>query len=125
MPPPSQHWHRVTRLHLAPKHPALEKHTQARRGDTVPRTPRRGILGCPLSWGCRSPALAGRCGSPGDTVFLCSAGCCGERSRGSVSDEVTRDWVTSELPGLLNCSVLWLVTGTVTGMAKFGAGTAD
>lgn len=74
---------------------------------------------------CGSPALAGRCGSPGDTVFLCNAGCCGDRSRGSVSEEVTRDWVTSELPGLLNCSVFWLVTGTVTGMAKFGAGTVD
>lgn len=73
----------------------------------------------------RSPALAGLCGSPGDTVFLCSAGCCGERSRGSVSEDVTRDCVTSELPGLLNCSVFWLVTGTVTGMAKLGAGTAD
>lgn len=58
-------------------------------------------------------------------MFLCNAGCCGDRSRGSVREEVTRDWVTRELPGLLNCSVFWLVTGTVTGMAKFGAGTVD
>lgn len=40
-------------------------------------------------------------------------------------DDVTRDGVTREPLGLLNCSELWLDTGTVTGMAKLGAGTAD
>lgn len=34
-----------------------------------------------------SPALAGRCGNPGDTVFLCRAGCCGDRRWVSVSDD--------------------------------------
>lgn len=72
-----------------------------------------------------SPALAGRWGRPGDTLFLCSAGCGGDRSRGSVRDDVTRDGVTREPLGLLNCSELWLDTGTVTGIAKLGAGTAD
>lgn len=72
-----------------------------------------------------SPALAGRCGRPGDTLFLCSAGCWGDRSLGSVRDDVTKEGVTREPLGLLNCSELWLDTGTVTGMAKLGAGTAD
>lgn len=40
-------------------------------------------------------------------------------------DDVTREGVTKEPLGLLNCSELWLDTGTVTGMAKLGAGTAD
>lgn len=40
-------------------------------------------------------------------------------------DDVTREGVTREPLGLLNCSELWLDTGTVTGMAKLGAGTAD
>lgn len=53
-----------------------------------------------------SPALAGRWGRPGDTLFLCSAGCWGDRSRGSVRDDVTREGVTRELLGLLNCSEL-------------------
>lgn len=47
------------------------------------------------------PALAGLCGSPGDTVFLCSCGCCGDSRRGSVSVEVTKEVVT-RLLGLLN-----------------------
>lgn len=72
-----------------------------------------------------APALAGRWGRPGDTLFLCSAGCWGDRSRGSVRDDVTREGVTKEPLGLLNCSELWLDTGTVTGIAKLGAGTAD
>lgn len=72
-----------------------------------------------------SPALAGRWGRPGDTLFLCRAGCWGDRSRGSVRGDVTREGVTKEPLGLLNCSELWLDTGTVTGMAKLGAGTAD
>lgn len=87
---------------------------------------RRGDAGCeapPLHR--HSPALAGRWGRPGDTLFLCSAGCWGDKSRGSVRDDVTRDGVTREPLGLLNCSELWLDTGTVTGMAKLGAGTAD
>lgn len=53
-----------------------------------------------------SPALAGRWGRPGDTLFLCSAGCWGDRSRGSVRDDVTREGVTREPLGLLNCSEL-------------------
>lgn len=52
------------------------------------------------------PALAGRWGRPGDTLFLCSAGCWGDRSRGSVRDDVTREGVTREPLGLLNCSEL-------------------
>lgn len=71
------------------------------------------------------PALAGRWGRLGDTLFLCRTGCWGDRSRGSVRDDVTREGVTREPLGLLNCSELWLDTGTVTGMAKLGAGTAD
>ena len=54
----------------------------------------------------RSPALAGRWGRPGDTLLLCSAGCCGDRSRGSVWDDVTREGVTREPLGLLNCREL-------------------
>lgn len=47
-----------------------------------------------------SPALAGLCGRPGDTVFLWSCGCCGDSRRGSVSVEVTKEVVT-RLLGLL------------------------
>lgn len=48
------------------------------------------------------PALAGRCGNPGDTVFLCRAGCCGDRRRGSVRVEVTKEVVVTRAPpGLL------------------------
>lgn len=61
-------------------------------------------LSCPPS--DHSPALAGRCGRPGDTLFLCSAGCWGDRSRGSVRDDVTREGVTREPLGLLNCREL-------------------
>lgn len=61
-------------------------------------------LSCPPI--ARSPALAGRWGRPGDTLFLCSAGCWGDRSRGSVRDDVTREGVTREPLGLLNCSEL-------------------
>lgn len=86
---------------------------------------RDGILRSPARLGPTSPALAGRWGRPGDTLFLCSAGCWGDRSRGSVRDDVTREGVTKEPLGLLNCSELWLDTGTVTGIAKLGAGTAD
>lgn len=52
------------------------------------------------------PALAGRWGRPGETLFLCSAGCWGDRSRGSVRDDVTREGVTREPLGLLNCMEL-------------------
>lgn len=34
-----------------------------------------------------SPALAGRCGNPGDTVFLWRVGCCGDKRWGSESDD--------------------------------------
>lgn len=72
------------------------------------------------------PALAGLCGSAGETVFRWRAGgCCGDNSRGSVNEEVTNEGVTKEPPGLLNGRAFWLVTGTVTGMAKLGAGTED
>lgn len=51
---------------------------------------------------CHLPALAGRCGNPGDTVFLCRAGCCGDRRRGSVRVEVTKEVVVTRAPpGLL------------------------
>lgn len=70
------------------------------------------------------PALAGLCGRPGDTVFLCSCGCCGDSRRGSVRVEVTKEVVT-RLLGLLNGKGLWLDTGTVTGMEKVGGGTVD
>lgn len=53
-----------------------------------------------------APALAGRWGRPGDTLFLCSAGCWGDRSRGSVRDDVTKEGVTREPLGLLNCREL-------------------
>lgn len=73
-----------------------------------------------------SPALAGRCGNPGDTVFRWRAGCCGDRRWASVSgDDVTSEVVTSALPGLLNCSVLWLDDWTVTGIVKVWGGAVD
>lgn len=51
---------------------------------------------------CLLPALAGRCGNPGDTVVLCRAGCCGDRRRGSVRVEVTKEVVVTRAPlGLL------------------------
>lgn len=53
------------------------------------------------------------------------AGCCGDSNRGSVKEEVTNDGVTRDPPGLLKGRAFWLVTGTVTGMAKLGAGTED
>ena len=91
--------------------------------DTCPRHQR---LPGPQPSRRHSPALAGRCGNPGDTVFLWRAGCCGDRRRGSVSVDVTKEVVTRALLGLLlNCSWLWLDTGTVTGMEKVGAGTVD
>lgn len=75
------------------------------------------------------PALAGRCGNPGDTVFLCRAGCCGDRRRGSVRVEVTKEVVVTRAPAglLLNwrAAAFWLDTGTVTGMEKVGCGTVD
>lgn len=72
------------------------------------------------------PALAGRCGNPGDTVFLCRDGCCGDKRRGSVRVEVTKEVVTSA--GLLlnwRAAAFWLDTGTVTGIEKVGCGTVD
>lgn len=71
------------------------------------------------------PALAGLCGSAGETVLRWRAGCCGDSNRGSVKEEVTNDGVTRDPPGLLKGRAFWLVTGTVTGMAKLGAGTED
>lgn len=71
------------------------------------------------------PALAGLCGSAGETVLRWRAGCCGDNNRGSVKEEVTNDGVTREPPGLLKGRAFWLATGTVTGMAKLGAGTED
>lgn len=73
-----------------------------------------------------SPALAGRCGNPGDTVFRWRAGCCGDRRWASVSDgDATSEVVTSALPGLLNCSGLWLDDWTVTGMEKVCGAAVD
>lgn len=82
---------------------------------------------------CLLPALAGRCGNPGDTAFLCRAGCCGDRRRGSVRVEVTKEVVVTRAPlGLLlnwraaaAAAAFWLDTGTVTGMEKVGCGTVD
>lgn len=73
-----------------------------------------------------SPALAGRCGNPGDTILRWRAGCCGDRRWASVSDgDATSEVVTSALPGLLNCSGLWLDDWTVTGMEKVCGAAVD
>lgn len=79
------------------------KYSLLKMESQAPITPRFHLTHPPAA---HSPALAGRWGRPGDTLFLCSAGCWGDRSRGSVRDDVTREGVTRELLGLLNCSEL-------------------